>query len=184
VVFGFVGRLVPIKDPAVMIRALATALPRAPKARLLLVGDGELRPELERLTESLGVSGAVRFVGWRQQLSEVYRSIDIGILSSRNEGTPVGLIEAMAAGRPVLSTSVGGVVEVVTPSVTGLLVPAGDVRAMADAMVYLVDAPDTRLSLGMAARQHVAERYNRERLIDETDDLYRSGLTAKRGSSN
>jgi glycosyltransferase involved in cell wall biosynthesis len=184
VVFGFVGRLVPIKDPAVMIRALAAALPRAPKARLLMVGDGALRPELERLTESLGISRAVRFLGWRQQLSEVYRSIDIGILSSRNEGTPVALIEAMAAGRPVLSTAVGGVVEVVTPSVTGLLVPAGDVSAMADAMVSLVDGPEMRLRLGRAARQDVGQRYNRVRLIDETGDLYRSGLTAKRGSSN
>ena len=77
----------------------------------------------------------------------------------------------MAAGRPVLSTAVGGVVEVVVPAVTGLLVPVGDSGAMADAMVYLVDAPDTRLRLGLAARRDVGKRYDRSRLITEIDQL-------------
>lgn len=124
-VLGFVGRLVGIKDPATLLRAFGRASARMPHVRLLLAGDGPLRPAMEALTASLGIASVVKFLGWRHDLPALYATLDVAVLSSRNEGTPVSVIEAMAAGRPVVATDVGGVSDVIDHPDTGLLVPAG-----------------------------------------------------------
>jgi glycosyltransferase involved in cell wall biosynthesis len=180
VVFGYIGRFVPIKDLPTMLRALAAALPKAPRARLLMAGDGALRGELERLANDLGITHAVRFVGWRHDLTTVYATIDAAILSSRNEGTPVALIEAMAAGKPVIATDVGGVRDVFLPDRTGLLVEAGDVARLAEAIVRLAGAPTERRSMGEAARSDARVRFHDERLVAEIGNLYAEGLAQKR----
>lgn len=181
VVFGFVGRFVPVKDLSTMVKAVAQAVSRVPSVRLLMVGDGETRPEVETLAASLGVAHVVRAVGWKRDLTTVYQAIDVGILSSLNEGTPVALIEAMAAARPVLSTRVGGVSDLVRPGVTGLLVEGGDVDGLANGIVRLATDAHLRRGMGDAARADVLVRYGRERLVDETIRLYEDGLKAKRG---
>ena len=175
VVFGFVGRLVPIKDPATLVRAFATVLGRVPNARLVFVGDGELRPELERLVASLGVGPAVSFLGWRSDLCSVHATLDVLTLSSLSEGTPLALIEAMAAGRATIATSAGGTPDVVADGITGLLVPARDSEALADAMVRLAGDPALRARMGAAGRARSLE-YRLGRLVAEVERLYRRGL--------
>jgi glycosyltransferase involved in cell wall biosynthesis len=183
VVFGFVGRFVPVKDLPTMVRGIAAAASRAPSARLMMVGDGEIRADVEVLALSLGISHLVRTTGWRHDLPTVYQAIDVGILSSVNEGTPVALIEAMAAARPVVSTRVGGVSDLVKPGLTGLLVEPGDVDGLANGIVRLATDAQLRRQMGDAARADVVVRYGQERLVEETLRLYEVGLKAKRGAA-
>jgi glycosyltransferase involved in cell wall biosynthesis len=182
VVFGYVGRFAPVKDLPTLITAFGLVASRIPRARLVLVGDGELRPTLEQLAATLGVADLVRFTGWRRDLTAVYGSIDISVLSSLNEGTPVALIEAMAAARPVIATDVGGVRDVVTHEATGLVVPPGDAPALAAAMERLARDPAGRMALGLAGRQAVRTRFSRERLVTEMSRSYRRVLAEKRRS--
>jgi glycosyltransferase involved in cell wall biosynthesis len=171
VLLSFVGRLVEIKRVDLLLRAVALARSDAP-VRLIVVGDGGLRPDLERLAAGLGLGSAVSFLGYRRDLPELAAASDIAVLSSANEGTPVALIEAAAAARPAVATAVGGVAEVVTPE-TGVLVPAGDERALAEALRRLAADPGLRASMGAAARQRALQRYSAARLIADTDALYR-----------
>jgi glycosyltransferase involved in cell wall biosynthesis len=179
IVFGYIGRFVPIKNLPALLEALAIALARAPSIRLVLVGDGPLRSELHQRVATLGVEHAVRFVGWQRDLPAVYATVDAVVLSSSNEGTPLALIEAMAAGRPVIATEVGGVADVVADAETGLLVPPGDSRRLADALVLLAGDAATRQRLASAGRQ-AADRYRSERLVDDIMAIYDSGLATKR----
>jgi glycosyltransferase involved in cell wall biosynthesis len=118
------------------------------------------------------VGAAVSFLGYRRDLPRIAAAADVAVLSSDNEGTPVSLIEAGAAGRPAAATNVGGVAEVVTPE-TGLLVSAGDEAALATAIERLAGDRDLRRSMGGRARDHVLSRYSAARLIADVDALYR-----------
>ena len=175
----FVGRLVPIKRVDRILRALAAARERGASIVLAVVGDGELREELERLAERLGVGGAVRFVGYRRDLAEIAAGSDVAVLASDNEGTPVWLIEAAAAGVPAVTTDVGGVREVVRPD-TGIVVPRDGERGLADALVRLAGSADLRSEMGARAREHVRARYSAERLLADVDRLY-GELLERRG---
>jgi glycosyltransferase involved in cell wall biosynthesis len=181
VVFGYVGRFVPIKDLSTLIRAFGLLAGRAPQARLMLVGDGEQRSTLEQLAAELGLTDRIWFAGWRRDLDAVYGSTDVAVLSSLNEGTPVALIEAMAAARPVIATADGGVRDVVHHERNGLVVPAQDPGALADAMERLTRDSDTRRRFGQSARQDVAARFGRRRLEAEISRVYRRVLAEKRG---
>ena len=120
----------------------------------------------------------MHFTGWRRDLGEVYCDLDIVVCCSRNEGTPVSLIEACAAERPVIGTRVGGVPDIITAGVNGLLVPNGDVTALAAAMRDLINDPARRASMGAAGRRMVLERHGAGRMVKELEDLYRSLLAA------
>jgi glycosyltransferase involved in cell wall biosynthesis len=182
VVFGYVGRLAPVKNLPVLMRAFHQAAASEPRARLLLVGDGELRLTLEQLAAELGLADRVRFAGWQRDMAPVYRAIDVGVLASLNEGTPVALIEAMAAGKPVIATAVGGVPDVVAHGRSGLVVPAGDERGLAAAMRRLAREAETRAAFGAAARKDVGARFSRERLQAEISRCYERALRERRGS--
>ena len=179
-VLGFVGRLVAIKDPDTLLRAFKLVREAVPSAMLLVAGDGALRTATINLASSLEIAGAVRFLGWRLDLPALYHTLDIVVLSSLNEGTPVSVIEGMAAGRAVVATSVGGVPDLIEHGTTGLLVPAGDPRALADAVTSIATAPETRARLGQQARRVVAARHHAARLVDDVDRWYRDGLAGKR----
>jgi glycosyltransferase involved in cell wall biosynthesis len=181
VVFGYVGRLARIKDLPTLLEAFASAASRTPRARLVLVGDGEERADLERRAATLGIADRVRFTGWQRDLAAVHGGIDVSVLSSLNEGTPVAIIEAMAAARPVIATDVGGVRDVVTHGRTGLVVPPRDVPALAAAMERLAGDGALREAFGRAGREVVRERFSRERLATEIAQHYREALTARRG---
>jgi glycosyltransferase involved in cell wall biosynthesis len=179
VVALYAGRLVPIKRVDLLLRALARARAAGAPLRLTVLGDGELRPALERLAGELGIEGSVSFVGYREDVVPWLAEADMAVLSSANEGTPVALIEAAAAGRPSVGTRVGGVADVVAEG-TGRLVASGDEEALAEALTQLAGDRQLRLRLGAAARDHVRARYSSPRLLGDVDRLYR-GLLGARG---
>jgi glycosyltransferase involved in cell wall biosynthesis len=180
IVVGFVGRMVPIKDLPLLLKAFREAARIEPRLQLVLAGDGPLRPALESTCPN-ELRDRVRFVGWTSDLPRFYAVVDMVALSSLNEGTPVALIEAMAAAKPVVATRVGGVADVVQDGVTGLLVTSGDAGDLARAMLRLAAAPAERLAMGAAGRR-AAHRFSHQRLVEDVDSLYRSGLREKRQS--
>jgi glycosyltransferase involved in cell wall biosynthesis len=180
---AFVGRIVPIKRVDLLLRAFASACTAGAPAHLAIVGDGETRPEYERLAGELGAGAAVSFLGYRRDLPEIAAAADAAILSSDNEGTPVWLIEAAAAGRPAIATDVGGTPDVVTPE-TGILVPADDEASLAGAITRLADDPELRQGMGERARAHVLSRYSVDRLIDDIDALYRRLLEQRAAAAD
>lgn len=170
-VVAIVARLVPIKDVALFLRALAQI---SSSATGLIVGDGEERASLEAQAAALGIASRCRFLGWRRDVRSIYAAADVVVLTSRNEGSPVSIIEAMAAGRAVVCTDVGGVADVVTPGVSGVLVTYGDADALAAAIDRLLGDPELRERLGAEARRAVYPRYDVSRLVTDIAALYTS----------
>ena len=167
---GAAGRLVPIKDLATLVRAVA----RLEGVHLALIGEGEQRAELEALVASLGLGARVHLPGWADDVAAWMADLDVVALTSRNEGTPVALIEALAAGRPVVASSVGGVPFVVRDGVSGWLVPPGDPVAVADALQAALADPAEGARRAAAGRTEVLARFGSERLVDDMRALYRS----------
>ena len=178
-VVGIVARLVPVKAHETFLQAVRDIAPVRPDAVFLIVGDGERRGPLEAMARDLGVSARVRFLGWRADLDRLYADLDVVVLTSKNEGSPVALIEAMAAGRPVVSTRAGGVEDVVSHDRTGLVVPVGDACAVARAVLDLLEDPAKAAAFGAAARTAVVPRFASARLVDDIDALYRRLLAAR-----
>jgi glycosyltransferase involved in cell wall biosynthesis len=171
VLLSFVGRLVPIKRVDVLLDAFAQALGEIPALRLAVVGDGPLRAELEARAQRLHVADRVAFLGYRDDMATIVAGADIAVLSSDNEGTPVALIEAGAAGVPAVATAVGGVADVVGVD-GGHLVAPDDASAFARALVDLARDPDGRARMGAALQQRVLGRYSVVRLLDDVAALY------------
>jgi glycosyltransferase involved in cell wall biosynthesis len=180
-VVGYAGRFVPIKDLPTLVEAFAILSARHPNAWLIMAGDGPLRPAIERLIDRLELRSRVRLLGWSSDLVALYATMDVCALSSLNEGTPVAVIEAMAAGRAVVATNVGGVPDVVENGRTGVLVPARDASALASALDALLTDPAARLRMGEAAKAMVASRFTVDRLVDDVHRLYERALAEKRG---
>ena len=174
---GAVGRLVPIKNIPLLLEAAALARQEDPDIRVVLVGDGELREELQARAAALGLAQAVVFAGWRRDLASVYADLDAVVISSRNEGTPASLIEAMATGCPVIATRVGGVPDLIVDGETGRLVPPGDREALAEALLTLFREPAGTVRMTELARRRVLERHQAKRLVADVDRLYRELLT-------
>ncbi len=177
----YVGRLVPIKDLGTLMRGFALAARAAEGLQLEVVGDGEMRHNLEDLATELGIARRAAFRGWRADLDRVYRGTDVVVLTSLNEGTPVALIEAMAAARPVVATDVGGVRDVVVDETTGIVIPPQSPESVARALLRLYAEPATRRAMGEAGR-HRAARFASTRLADDLAQLYVTGLHRKRGT--
>ena len=169
---GIVARLVPIKAHEVFLEAASIIRAASPESTFLIIGDGERRAELEALARQLGVADATRFLGWRDDMREVYADLDVVTLCSNNEGSPVALIEALAAARPVVSTRVGGVPNVVQDGESGLLVPPRDPVAFADAVLALLRDPARGTQLGLAGRRAVFPKHASTRLVQDVERLY------------
>jgi glycosyltransferase involved in cell wall biosynthesis len=176
---GIVARLVPIKAHEVFFNAAVRVLQTVPNARFVVIGDGERRAELEEMVRRLGVAASVTFLGWRRDMVSVYADLDVVALTSRNEGSPVALIEALASARPVVSTAVGGVPEVVVDGITGLTVPPSDPQAFGDAIIKLLQDADLGARLGAAGRRYVYPRYDSSRLVDDVRKLYLCELAGR-----
>jgi glycosyltransferase involved in cell wall biosynthesis len=173
----FVGRLVPIKRVDLLIDAVRLAREQGADARLVIVGDGELRTALE--TQAAPLGDAVAFLGFRDDVAQIAAATDLAVLSSDNEGTPVALIEAAAAGVPALATGVGGVGDIVLDGRTGHLVAPGDVEGLAAGLVAAARDRVGLRRLGVAAREHVAARYGAARLVGDVDALYTELIAAR-----
>lgn len=172
-----VGRLTAIKQHRLFLEAARHIAAADARARFLIAGDGELRRELETAARGLGVADRTRFLGWRRDLETIYGASDVFLLTSRNEGTPVALIESLAAGVPGVSTDVGGVRDVIARDEVGLLAPFGDARALADRVLALLGDSDRRRAMGRRGRALVVSRYSLDRLVDDIERLYRELLT-------
>jgi glycosyltransferase involved in cell wall biosynthesis len=177
-VISTVGRLTAIKQHRLFLDTVKRVVDAEPRAIALIAGDGELRGDLEAHAAALGISDRVRMLGWRRDLATIYAATDVFLLTSRNEGTPVALIEAMATGVPGVSTDVGGVGDVMGGD-TGRMAPFGDAAGLASAIVELLSDPALRAQLGARARARVLEHYDLGRLVGDIAALYRTLLVER-----
>jgi glycosyltransferase involved in cell wall biosynthesis len=171
-VIGLVANLRPQKNHEALLRALATLRPAVPDAWLVLVGDGERRPGLEALVDTLGISDRVRFLGSRLDVPELYPVFDVYCLPSHYEGLPLSVLEAMSAGKPVVATRVVGIEEVIVDGETGLLVPPNDPAALAQALLRVRRDAVLRLRLAAAGRTYVHAHGRLEDMVKRYADLY------------
>ena len=160
VLVGAVGRLAEPKALHILIEAVSYLVKRMPRARLVLVGDGPLRSELEKQAADIGVSDRVLFAGMRMDIPAVLAAIDVFAMSSKREGLPVVLLEAMAGGRPIVTTRVGGIPEVVRDHKEALLVQPNDPAALADAINEVISNPELAAQLGRRARERATAEYS------------------------
>jgi len=186
VVVGVVGRLTEIKNHKMFLESVAAFLNSgaARAARFVIIGDGQLRPKLEAQAREFGLINQVKFVGNRTDPENFYPALDIVALTSRNEGTPLTLIEAMANERPVIATSVGGVVDLLGPCMTGdedqpyaiclrgISVAPDDSKGFAAGLSKLIDDPRLRRELGANGLQYVLQMHSKERLLKDIRRLY------------
>lgn len=185
---GIIGRLVPIKNHRLFLEAVALAIADNPKIQLRfkVIGDGELRKDLEECSTLLGIASKVEFLGWQKDLVNVYSNLDIVTLTSINEGTPVSLIEAMASGRAVVATDVGGVRDLLGTEINaeikpganfkilerGIIVKSGDSFSFAAALSFILQNNVLGKNMGEIARNFVKDNFTKDRLIRDMENLY------------
>ena len=167
-----VGRFAPPKRHDLVLRAFADVHERFPGSELWFVGDGDDRPAAEQLAAELGVQGATRFLGVREDVPELLAQAACVVLASDYEGCPLSVIEAMAAGVPVVATSVGGVPEVVRDGVTGILAEPGRPEGLARGLAELLGDEARAVELGRAGRELARERFSREQMAAATAEVY------------
>ena len=178
-VVGCIARLAPVKDHATLLRAVQLVAERRPALHLVLVGDGECRAALEQLATELAIRDRVHFAGFRPQEPNLNHLFDISVLASLSEGFPNTLVEAMAAGRPVVATNAGGNRDAVRQD-TGVLVPVGDEAAFAGALERLLTDRTLRQRMGTAAQAVARAEYHADSVIPRLESIYRelAGVTA------
>jgi glycosyltransferase involved in cell wall biosynthesis len=169
-----VGRLAAPKDPVTLVRALAAVNRSAFTAQI--VGDGPERPAVEGEIHAAGLAGKIELTGERRDVAQLLDDADVFVLSSRSEGAPLSILEAMAAGLPVVASAVGGVPEIVDDGTTGLLVPPGDVSALAKALERLLADAALRARLGRAGWERARERFDLAQLQRAHVELYEREL--------
>jgi glycosyltransferase involved in cell wall biosynthesis len=193
---GIVGRLAEVKNHDLFLEGAALWKQKFSKnssvaVRFVVIGDGQLRKVLSERAEALGLDETVHFAGSRRELEDIYPALDIVALTSLNEGTPLTLIEAMANARPVISTAVGGVADLLgeplsattassfTVRPRGLSVPSGDAAAFAEALEQLAGNAGVRREIGERGLQFITSNYSKERLLEDIKWLYADLLKEK-----
>ena len=171
-VIGYAGRIDRVKRLDLLVEAFAKVVAQHPEARLVIIGEGEQRPKLEALAASLGISHAVIWTGFRQDMSRLLAAMDVYVQPSVNEGLCLSILEAMAAGKAVMATDVGGTQEVLTHQKTGILIPPGSSSAITDAIVDLLNHPEKRAALAHAARDHVVQEFDVQRMVEGYRRVY------------
>jgi glycosyltransferase involved in cell wall biosynthesis len=180
------SRLNPLKGIEYFIDAAAQLLLRFPHARFWIVGDSvtpEYRDELQARVDALGLRERVAFLGFRSDVPALLRQVAVSVLPSLSEGLSNVVLEAMAAGVPVVATAVGGTPELITHGETGLLVPPRDAHALAGAVASLLADPARAQALGAAARRTVAARFSLQAMVRETERLYEQLLQRRPASA-
>ena len=175
---GIIGRLVPIKNHELFLQAAQVIAEKRNDVHFVIAGDGQLRTDLEALTRELGLEHCVTFTGWVRDVKTAMYSLDVMALTSKNEGTPVSIIEGMAAGLPVVSTDVGGVTDILNHGELGYIVPPSDSQALAKSLLLILngDLPDARRAQTVALK-----RFDATYRAQELSDLYRNLLRASCG---
>lgn len=172
-VVGNVAALVPHKGQRYLIEAAAIVVRKVPDARFVIVGEGELRPALERQIKEHHLEKHVFLAGFRPDVLSVHKAFDIFVMSSVTEGLGTSLLDAMACGKPIVATTAGGIPEVVKDGTTGLLVPPRDHEAMAAALVMLLTDDTARRAMGAAGGARVRGHFSAERMVQDTLAVYR-----------
>ena len=170
--FGSIGRLVPVKNYALLVRAAKLVIDRIPEAHLVFVGDGPERQKLETLAQDLGIVEQIHFLAWRKDAHKIYQALDAFVLSSVSEGMSNSILEAMASRKPVVATEVGGNPELVVHERTGFLVPSNDAMRMGEAIIRILLNPEQGRRLGEAGRQRVEEQYDLNFMIRNYEKMY------------
>ena len=174
-VLGYVGRIMPEKDLDTWLRAAAVVARQYPEAQFVLVGEGRdasTLSQLQRLATDLGIAERVYFPGYRAQLLPVYAAFDLFVLTSRREGLPNSVLEAMAMGLPVVTTDVAGTKELVLHEQTGFVLPQGDVAGLAQAMTTLAGNAQLRQAMGLAGRKRVEQEFSFTGRLQRIEALY------------
>ncbi len=173
VVLGCVARFDPQKNLGLLLEAFDVAACSDPRLSLVLVGDGPLLPEAQRWIERRGLANRIALLGYRTDAQELIRSFDIFLLTSKWEGHPLAVLEAMANNKPVIATRVGGVTDIVVDGETGILVPSGDRDAIVRAVLGLAADSATRVRMGNAGRRRVEEHFSKAAMVEKYASLYR-----------
>jgi len=176
ILFVCVAWLRPQKNPNLLLESFRRGPASDPRARLLLVGTGSLRSELERQIGTSGLQERVHLLGTRVDVPEILNAADVFVLSSDYEGNPLSVMEAMAAGKPMICTAVGGVPELVEDG-CGLLVPPRDAQALSEAMSRMLENPNARKSMGEKSARRAAERFNLRAMTKAYEALYNELIT-------
>jgi glycosyltransferase involved in cell wall biosynthesis len=171
-----VANLRPEKEHETLIASAAALVRAYPHLRFQIVGDGPRKRELQDLAAARGVSQHVEFVGHSDDVPSVLAAADVFVLPSRTEAFPNSVIEAMAAGLPVIATAVGGLLDLIDHDRTGLLVPPSDADALTHALRFLIEHPTRAAAIGETARTEIRQRYSFERMVGAFEDLYVSSL--------
>lgn len=168
-----VGRLVPAKNYSLLVESVMLLCDRYPTIRCLIVGEGSCRPEIERNIDELNLGGHLILAGMRRDIPDLLAAADVFVLSSVREGLPLSLLEAMAAGKAVVCTDVGGIPDAVADGKNGLLVSSGDAGALAGAIGRLLDDADLRNRFGHAAHQEVERKFSVRIMARKTGEIYK-----------
>jgi glycosyltransferase involved in cell wall biosynthesis len=180
-VFVHVGRFAAVKNHEMLVAAFAQLVGQQPlPTELWLVGDGELREAVQHQVRALGIESRVRFLGVRSDIPDLLRAADVFVFPSRWEGNPLSVMEAMAAGLPVIATAVGGVPELVEEGASGILVPNEDLHGLVAAMQRMAQNPDLREQMGHAARCRAVERFDIRQTVRAYEALYEELLQRRR----
>lgn len=177
-VFGTVGSLYPVKGHRFLLDAMSIVLERFPNTVLLIAGRGELEVPLKDQAKSLGIEGKVRFLGMRQDIPRLLALMDVFVLPSLSEGLSMALLEAMAAGKPVVATRVGGNPELVEDGKTGMLVTAEDAKELAASLMRMLEEPTTMHVFGQTGAVRVQRQFSTHRMSNQYADLYSASLSS------
>jgi glycosyltransferase involved in cell wall biosynthesis len=188
---GWVGRMDPVKNPELFVKAAALTLTDFRSARFVMVGDGELRPHVEFGLKKENIGSAVTLLGWRSDLPEIYADLDLVVLTSRHEGTPLVLVEAMASGKPFVATNVGGIRDMVVGEgrqrvgfqvfENGILADSAP-AAVAAATRYVLENPEEARAMGRSGRAFASQMFLHHRLANDLEQLYLRLLKQKQVS--
>jgi glycosyltransferase involved in cell wall biosynthesis len=190
VAIGIIGRLVPIKNHSLFIKGLKYVLDNTSvKIKAFIIGDGESRTVIEQMANDLGIKYTKQtdgthphpliFTSWRTDIDTIFSGLDVIALTSLNEGTPVSLIEAQAAGKPIVSTRVGGIADVVLENQTALLSEITDEKTFSNNLLRLVNDPELRKKFSNAGKDHVVSKFSYHRLVNDMSGLYHDLLDKK-----
>ncbi|MBI5153752.1 glycosyltransferase [Candidatus Poribacteria bacterium] len=173
---GFIGALVDHKDPLNLVRAAPRILSKLPGARIVFVGEGDLRMKLETKVRELNLLGRVLFTGWQQDVGPCLSAFDMFVMPSRLEGLCTSLLDAQAVGLPCVACRTGGIPDIIEDGVNGLLVPAEDQRALAEAVIRLWQDSELRHAFGEAGPLRVHERFTTQRMVEGNVKVYQCVL--------